>query len=92
VSVTPFAMPAQLTGGQGLNGSKGILEAQDSVQPKTKIYLRQIPVDPMTGLREWELRSCYDPPDAGSWGAENVFDVHSKSKDKALNGEKYSDW
>jgi general secretion pathway protein G len=38
------------------------------------------------------LRSSYDPPDAGSWGGENVFDVRSKSRDTALNGEKYSDW
>ncbi len=59
---------------------------------KKKVYLRGIPVDPMTGEAEWEFRSCYDAADSGSWGGENVFDVRSKSKDKALNGEKYSDW
>lgn len=59
---------------------------------KQKVYLRAIPIDPMTGKAEWELRSSYDPPDAGSWGGENIFDVRSKSKDSALNGEKYSDW
>ncbi|PYS43883.1 MAG: general secretion pathway protein GspG, partial [Acidobacteria bacterium] len=58
----------------------------------TKVYLRQIPIDPMTGKAEWDLRSCYDPADATSWGGENVFDVHSKSRGTALNGEKYSDW
>ena len=44
------------------------------------------------GKADWDLRSSYDPPDSGSWGGENVFDVRSKSKDTALNGEKYSDW
>jgi len=59
---------------------------------KKKVYLRALPVDPMTGKAEWDLRSCYDASDAGSWGGENVFDVRSKSKETALNGEKYSDW
>lgn len=59
---------------------------------KKKVYLRAIPVDPMTGEAEWEFRSCYDAPDAGSWGKENIFDVRSKAQGTALNGEKYSDW
>ena len=59
---------------------------------KQKVYLRAIPIDPMTGKADWELRSSYDPADVGSWGGENVFDVRSKSKATALNGEKYSDW
>ncbi|HEV2883753.1 MAG TPA: type II secretion system protein [Pyrinomonadaceae bacterium] len=59
---------------------------------KKKVYLRSIPIDPMTGEAEWDLRSCYDSPDVMSWGGENVFDVRSKSKGIALNGEKYSDW
>jgi len=65
---------------------------EDSQQPKIKIYLRRIPVDPMTGKADWDFRSCYDTPDSGSWGGENVFDVHSKSDGVALNGEKYRDW
>lgn len=59
---------------------------------KKKVYLRAIPIDPMTGKPEWDLHSCYDDPTGSSWGGENVFDVRSKSKDTALNGEKYSDW
>ena len=58
----------------------------------TEGYMREVPVDPMTGKNDWELRSSYDASDAGSWGGENVFDVRSKSKAKALNGEQYSDW
>ena len=64
----------------------------ESQQPKIKIYLRKIPVDPMTGKADWEFRSCYDSADTNSWGGENVFDVHSKSDGVALNGEKYRDW
>ena len=66
--------------------------SQDSLIPKTKVYLRRIPVDPMTGKAEWDLRSAYDSADSGSWGGENVFDVRSKSDGTALNGEKYRDW
>ena len=33
-----------------------------------------------------------DDADSTSWGGENVFDVHSKSTDTALDGTKYSEW
>ncbi|HEV7475411.1 MAG TPA: type II secretion system protein [Pyrinomonadaceae bacterium] len=94
VNVLPRGGPQ---GGQGLQSTgtattntNSVLGSQNST--KTKVYLRQIPIDPMTGKADWEFRSCYDAGDSGSWGGENVFDVRSKSKDTALNGEKYSDW
>jgi general secretion pathway protein G len=40
---------------------------------KQKGLLRGLPIDPMTGKSDWELRSSYDTPDAGSWGGENRF-------------------
>lgn len=92
VNVLPLAMPQSLQGGVGLQGDKGITDVNQSPIPKTKVYLRKIPIDPMTGKAEWDFRSCYDPADSTSWGGENVFDVHSKSDGKALNGEKYGDW
>jgi len=55
-------------------------------------FLRKIPVDPMTGKAEWGLRSMQDDPDSDSWGEQNVFDVHTKSEDTALDGTKYKDW
>ena len=59
---------------------------------KKKKYLRAVPVDPMMSRAEWDLRSSYDAADASGWGSENVFDVRSKSRGTALNGEKYADW
>src|SRR5438105_4381064 len=50
--------------------------SNDSQVPKTKVYLRRIPVDPMTGKAEWDFRSCYDSADSTSWGGENIFAVH----------------
>jgi general secretion pathway protein G len=55
-------------------------------------FLRRIPLDPMTNSREWGLLSSQDAPDAASWGAQNVFDVYTKSRGKALDGTKYRDW
>lgn len=83
-------------GGLGRRGNMSVnatdAASQDSLIPKIKIYLRRIPVDPMTGKADWVLRSSYDSADANSWGGENVFDVRSKSDGTALNGEKYRDW
>ena len=59
---------------------------------KTIKFLRRIPVDPMTGQREWGMRSVQDDPDSTSWGGNNVFDVFSKSQGTALDGTKYSEW
>jgi general secretion pathway protein G len=81
-----------------LNFSATEAATADSALPKKKIYLRRIPDDPMTpedestGEAEWDFRSCYDSADANSWGGENVFDVHSKSKGRALDGTNYRDW
>jgi len=55
-------------------------------------FLREIPKDPMTGESDWNLRSVQDDPDSTSCGGQDVFDVHSRSTESALNGTKYSDW
>lgn len=55
-------------------------------------FLRRVPVDPMTGNKDWGLRSMQDDPKSDSWGGQNVFDVYTKSPGTALNGTKYTDW
>jgi len=55
-------------------------------------FLRRIPVDPFTGKREWGQRSTQDDPKSNSWGGQNVFDVYSKTTEKAPDGTPYSEW
>ena len=62
------------------------------VQGKKVKFLRQIPIDPMTGKKDWVLRSMQDDPDSDSWGGQDVFDVHSASDGTALDGTKYNTW
>ena len=90
VNVIPRGNVGQL-GGAGLGGSRPASE-QSQLSTKQKVYLRGLPIDPMTGKADWKLCSSYDTADCDSWGGENVFDVRSNSKETALNGENYSDW
>jgi general secretion pathway protein G len=67
------------------------IKATGSVDKKMK-YLRRIPKDPMTNSSEWGLRSDRDDPTSQSWGGQNVFDVYTKSMDKARDGTSYAEW
>jgi general secretion pathway protein G len=87
VNVVPRAAGLGGRGDIGVDATK-----VGELSTKKKIYLRGIPVDPMTGEASWDFCSCYDEAKCDSWGGENVFDVRSKSKGTALNGENYSDW
>lgn len=78
--------------GAGVPGVNATAVGNPQLATKKKVYLRSIPIDPMTGRADWCLKSNYDEPGADCGGQENVFDVHSKSDGKALNGDKYSDW
>lgn len=61
---------------------------------KKKIYLREVPADPMTGQKDWVVCSSWEDQRGDSCnGRENAFDVRSRSQEAALNGrDKYSDW
>ena len=67
------------------------IKATGSVDKKIR-YLRRIPKDPMTNSYDWGLRSTKDDVDAQAWGGQNVFDVYTKSTDKARDGTQYSQW
>jgi len=62
-----------------------------AVDKKVK-FLRRIPKDPMTNSFDWGIRSMQDEPDSKSWGGQNVFDIYTKSTEKAADGTAYSDW
>jgi len=76
-----------LVDGVDLSGASG----------KRRYYLRRIPRDPFADQSEppaeqWVLRSYQDPPDTASWGGQDVYDVHSATRRKALDGSKLKDW
>ena len=71
-----------------VDGVKGTGQAAD-----TKIkFLRRIPKDPMTNSTDWGVRSMQDDPKSSGGGGQNVFDVHTKSDEKAADGTPYSEW
>jgi general secretion pathway protein G len=55
-------------------------------------FLRRIPKDPMTGDTDWGKRSMQDDPKSQSWGGQNVFDVYTKSTERARDGTPYAEW
>ena len=71
-----------------VDGVKGTGPAADV---KVK-FLRRIPLDPMTNTHDWGLHSMQDDPKSTGWGGQNVFDVYTKSMDKAADGTPYAEW
>jgi general secretion pathway protein G len=55
-------------------------------------FLRRIPKDPFTDSFDWGKRSTADDPKSMSWGGQNVFDVYTKTMEKAADGTQYSEW
>ena len=57
----------------------------------TKVYfLRRVPADPISG-EDWGLRSYASSPTEPQAG-KDVFDVFSRSAERALNGTTYREW
>ena len=54
-------------------------------------YLRQIPVDPMTGNNEWNVIQ-EDALTAVNQTEPGIFDVRSLSDKTGLDGTRYSEW
>ena len=70
---------------------EGVKGSGQNADTKIK-FLRRIPMDPMTHSKEWGIRSMQDDPTSKSWGGQNVFDVYTKTEDKARDGTPYSEW
>lgn len=90
VTVRPRGL--NLLGGSGLAPGSSNATDLNVIEEVTKYYLRELPVDPMTGERDWRLRSSYQSRDDDTWDDINVFDVRSASEEVGLNGVKYSEW
>jgi general secretion pathway protein G len=59
---------------------------------KKRRYLRRIPKDPFTNSTDWGKRSVQDDPKSTTWGGQNVFDVYTKTTERAPDGTPYSEW
>jgi len=53
-------------------------------------YLREIPEDPITYEKEWDVVAGEDP--YSSEGGSGVTDVHSKATETGTDGRPYSEW
>jgi general secretion pathway protein G len=67
------------------------VKLQGADDKKMKI-LRSIPMDPFTKTTEWGMRSMQDDLKSTTWGGENVFNVYTKTNEKASDGKAYSEW
>lgn len=70
---------------------EGVKLAQSADGKKLRL-LRRIPYDPFTNSKEWGLRSDADDPKSNSWGGQNVFDIYTKTSQKAPDGSSYAEW
>ena len=67
------------------------VKLQGQVEKKIR-FLRRIPRDPFTNSTDWGKRSTQDDQKSNSWGGQNVFQVYSKTMEKAADGTPYSEW
>ena len=56
----------------------------------TAKYMRDIPVDPITNERDWNVEMGEDPN--STEGGQGVIDVHSSSSDISSEGTPYNQW
>jgi general secretion pathway protein G len=66
-------------------------KASGQIEGKVR-FLRRIPKDPFTNSTDWGKRSSFDDPKSTTWGGQNVFDVYTKTTEKAADGTPYSEW
>lgn len=83
-----------LTQGEYPKDLEELVKGVDLIDGKKLKFLRPRDlVDPMTGREEWFTRSNTDDFDSTSSDGNNVFDVHSTSTQKSLDGKtRYSEW
>lgn len=102
--VPPRPAQMQALGSEGYpKNLDELLKGVEMSDGKTVRLLRERDlIDPMTGRKEWIVKSTQDEPDSafddvctvgGSCSAENVFEVHSTSTALSLDGKThYNEW
>lgn len=85
---------ANLTQGEYPKDLEELVKGVELIDGKKVKFLRPRDlVDPMTGREEWFTRSNTDDFDSTSSDGNNVFDVHSTSTHKSLDGKtRYNEW
>ena len=53
-------------------------------------YMREVPLDPFTGQRDWAITTGEDPN--SSQGETGMTDIHSSSAEVSSEGTAYSEW
>ena len=53
-------------------------------------YMREVPIDPMTGQKDWTITTGDDPN--STEGQTGMIDIHSASADASSEGTPYSEW
>jgi len=53
-------------------------------------YLREVPTDPITDKKDWNVTTGDDP--YSSEGGSGITDVHSSAAETSAEGTPYSDW
>jgi general secretion pathway protein G len=53
-------------------------------------YMREVPVDPFTGQKDWAITTGEDPNSIQ--GETGMTDVHSSSTDVSSEGTTYNEW
>src|ERR1041384_4828833 len=56
----------------------------------TEGYMREVPIDPFTGQKDWAITTGEDPNSLQ--GAQGMTDVHSSSAEISTEGTPYSEW
>ena len=53
-------------------------------------YMREVPIDPFTGQKDWAITTGDDPNSLT--GEQGMTDVHSASAETSTEGTPYSEW
>jgi general secretion pathway protein G len=63
---------------------------QDLNELVTAGYIRDLPIDPVTGEKDWTIETGEDS--SSLTGESGITNIHSASRDTATDGTPYSEW